>query len=48
MHEELENFEQNQVWLLVLPPQNFQENEQNGFSKTNMVRMRWYPETNIS
>jgi hypothetical protein len=35
MHEELENFERNQVWTLVEPLKMFMLEEPNGFSKTN-------------
>jgi hypothetical protein len=37
MHEELENFERNQVWILVEPTRGVKES--NGFLKTNWGRM---------
>jgi hypothetical protein len=42
MHEELENFERNQVWELVEPPPNRKPIRTNGCGKTKMVGMvRW-------
>jgi hypothetical protein len=38
-HEELENFENNQVWILVEPPRDVNVIGKNGFSKTNRGRM---------
>ena len=41
MHEELENFERNQVWVLVEPPLLVIPSERSEFSKTSRVRMVW-------
>jgi hypothetical protein len=43
MHEELENFERNQVWTLVVPPRDMNVIGTKWFLKTNrgrMVRLR--------
>jgi hypothetical protein len=42
MHDELENFERNQVWELVEPPPNSNLLGQNGCAKTKREKMvRW-------
>jgi hypothetical protein len=38
MHEELENFERNQVWILVDPPHGVNVIAPNGCSRTNKGR----------
>ena len=41
MHEELENFERNQVWVLVPPPSNCHPIGTKWVFKNNRVRMGW-------
>ena len=41
MHEEFENFERNQVWVLVEPPPALIPLEPSRFSRTSKVKMGW-------
>ena len=47
MHEELENFERNQVWVLVEPPPACNQLEPSGCSRTSKVKMGWLCGTSL-
>ena len=47
MHEELENFERNQVWVLVEPPPACNPIRKKWVFKKSRVRMGWLFETKL-